>query len=63
MYPTSIGEGYRLICLLGSEHISCLVETRKGKKIFLQPKNFLLMRYRVDRDRKKERTDIESVKK
>jgi hypothetical protein len=45
MSPTSIGVGYRLIYSTGSEHISRLVETRKGKKIFLQPKNFLLMRY------------------
>jgi len=29
----------------GGEHISRLVETRRGKKIFLQSKNFLLMRY------------------
>jgi len=29
----------------GGEHISRLVETHRGKKIFLQSKNFLLMRY------------------
>jgi len=29
----------------GGEDISHLVETRRGKKIFLQSKNFLLMRY------------------
>jgi hypothetical protein len=45
MSLTSIGGGYRVIYLPGGEHISRLVETRKGKKIFLQPKNFLLMRY------------------
>jgi hypothetical protein len=34
-------------CPTGGEHISCLVETRRGKKIILQSKNFLLMRYNI----------------
>jgi hypothetical protein len=31
----------------GGETIFCLVLTHEGKKIFLQPKNFLLMRYKA----------------
>jgi uncharacterized protein (AIM24 family) len=47
MSPTSTSGGYQFRCPTGGEHISRLVETRRGKKIFLQSKNFLLMRYNV----------------
>ena len=46
MSPTSTSGGYHFRRLTGGEHISRLVETRRGKKIFLQSKNFLLMRYK-----------------
>jgi hypothetical protein len=46
MSPTSTCGGYRFRCPTGGEHISRRVETRRGKKTFLQPKNFLLMRYK-----------------
>ena len=47
MSPISTSGGYHFCRLTGGEHISRLVETRRGKKIFLQSKNFLLMRYKV----------------
>jgi hypothetical protein len=46
MSPTSTSGGYHFRCPTGGEHISRLVETRRGKKIFLQSENFLLMRYK-----------------
>jgi hypothetical protein len=46
MSPTSTSGGYHFRCPTGGEHISRHVETRRGKKIFLQSKNFLLMRYK-----------------
>ena len=46
MPPTSTSGGYHYRCPTGGEHIPHLVETRRGKKIFLQSKNFLLMRYK-----------------
>ena len=46
MSPTSKVAGASLVPK-GGEHISRLVETRRGKKIFLQSKNFLLMRYNI----------------
>jgi hypothetical protein len=46
MFPTPTSGGYHFRCPTGGEHISRLVETRRGKKIFLQSKNFLLMRYK-----------------
>jgi hypothetical protein len=48
MYPTSTSGGYHFRRLTGGEHISRLVKTRRGKKIFLQSKNFLLMRYKKE---------------
>ena len=47
MSPTSI-RSWVPLRFSGGETIFCLVETRKGKKIFLPPKNFLLMRYKDD---------------
>jgi hypothetical protein len=41
-----LGGGYHII--FKRQAIFRLAETREGKKIFLQPKNFLLMRYNVD---------------
>jgi hypothetical protein len=49
MSPTSTSGGYHFRCPTGSEHISRHVETRRGKKILLQLKNFLLMRYKFDK--------------
>ncbi len=46
MLTTSISGGYSIIYLLGGWYISRLIEMRNGKKIFLQPKDFLLMRYK-----------------
>jgi hypothetical protein len=46
MSPTSTSDRYHFRCPTGGEHISRLVETRRGKKTFLQSKNFLLMRYK-----------------
>jgi hypothetical protein len=48
MSPTSTSGGYHFRCPTGGEHISRLVETRRGKKIFLQSKNFLLMYYKEE---------------
>jgi hypothetical protein len=45
MSPTSTSGGYHFRCPTGGEHISRLVETRRGKKTFLQSKTFLLIRY------------------
>jgi hypothetical protein len=47
MSATSTSGGYHFRRLTGGEHISCPVETCRGKKIFLQSKNFLLMRYKL----------------
>ena len=41
MYPTSTGGVYRFRYPTGGKHTSCLVETHRGKKIFL------LMRYSI----------------
>jgi len=46
MSPTSKVAGTSLVPK-GGEHISRLVEAHSGKKIFLQSKNFLLMRYNL----------------
>jgi hypothetical protein len=47
MSATSTSGGYHFRCPTGGEHISRLVETRRGKKTFLPSKNFLLMRYNI----------------
>jgi hypothetical protein len=38
--------GYSFRYPTGGEHVSRLVETRSGKKVFLKSKNFLLMHYK-----------------
>ncbi len=47
MSPTTTSGGYHFRSPTGGEHISRRVETRRGKKILLQSKNFLLMRYKA----------------